>query len=198
MLILSIFGSPRKTGFSSAIHNEFLTAFEESGAEIINKDAYSLDLSPCIACGKCRDRGFCIYDDDMTEIYRLIRKADIITVSCPVYFSSFPSPLKAVMDRCQVIWEEVKRGEYPEKKRRGFFISTGGSEYSTMFTGLLLGIKHFFNILDVSFSEDDTILYQGTDRWDKISLDIIGNCRNIGVNYAKEYIKKYSPGADSG
>jgi len=186
LLTLSIYGSPGSEGFSSTLHNEFLKAFEEKGIKIVKVFPYRSDINPCIACGNCRDKPQCIYNDDMTEIYSLIREADFITISSPLYFSSFPSPLKALIDRCQLIWEERRRLHSVDRFKRGFFISTGGAEYNNMFAGVVMGIKHYFNSIGVTFSAENTVLLPGVDALGQISLDILNKIRHTGntfINY---------------
>ena len=146
-----------------------------------------MNIHPCTACSGCRDEFKCIYDDDMTEIYPLITETDFITISAPLYFSSFPSPLKAFIDRCQVLWELKERRGDNIKRGHGFLIAAGGSVYSNMFTGVLLTVKHFFNSISVNYSADDSILYSGTDSLDEISLEIKDKARYTG----EEFIKKY-------
>lgn len=185
MLTLSIYGSPRSEGFSSTLHNEFLKAFEEKGIKIVKIFPYKSDINPCIACGNCRDKPQCIYNDDMTEIYSLIREADFITISSPLYFSSFPSPLKGLMDRCQLIWEELRRTDSVKKRKQGFFISTGGADYNNMFAGVLMGIKHYFNSIGVTFSAENTVLLPGADDLGQISLEIINKTLYTGKAFIK-------------
>ena len=186
MRALSIFGSPKDDGFSSTIHENFLAPFDERGIEVEKVFPNKKKIGPCTACGYCRGISECIFSDDMTEIYSLIRDSDIITVSSPLYFSSFPSPLKALMDRCQLIWEERKRGGASDKTKKGFFICSGGDDYSSMFSGVIKGMKHYFNSMGVSFTEENTILYRNTDSIDQISLEFLNNVRYAGEAFLQK------------
>lgn len=47
------------------------------------------------------DRGLCVIEDDMQELYQLIDAADELIVVSPVYFAGPPSQLKALLDRLQ-------------------------------------------------------------------------------------------------
>ena len=122
MNLLAFTGSPRKESISSKLHNEFLNPFIASGfkADIIS--ASQSDIKPCIACGYCSFKLQCNFYDDMSDIYGLIKEADIISVSSPLYFSSFPAPLKMIIDRCQLLWEE-KKNNIPMKRKKGFFFA---------------------------------------------------------------------------
>lgn len=186
MRVLSIFGSPKDEGFSSALHKNFLIPFNERGVKVVKVFPYKIRISPCTACGYCRDISECVFSDDMTEIYSLIRDTDIMIVSSPLYFSSFPSQLKALMDRCQLIWEERKRGGALDKSKKGFFICTGGGDYTSMFSGVLKGMQHYFNSMGVSFTEENTILCRNTDSYDQISLEFLNKARYAGEGFLEK------------
>ena len=185
MRLLSIFGSPDPEGFSSTLHRELLKPLEKNDVTINNIYTYKASIGPCTACGHCRDRSECIFKDDMTAIYNLIRKADIITLSSPLYFSAFPSPLKALIDRCQLIWEERRRNSTTELSGKGFLICTAGSEYKNMFDGILTMTRHFFYSLGISFSGENSILYSNTDCDEEISLEFLNKARDIGEAFLK-------------
>ncbi len=184
MLLLSIFGSPRRNGFSSRLHEELIIPFKERGFFIERVYAYQTDVKPCTGCGWCSEHPGCCINDGMTDIYRLIRSADIISISSPLYFSSFPSPLKAIMDRCQLIWEEGRRNKPVLKTAKGLFICAAGDEYKCMFDGVSMGIKHFYNAINTSYSPEDAILYPLSDSSSEISLEFIEKARIIGERYS--------------
>jgi len=181
--LLAITGSPRKNSFSSKLHIEFLDPFRRKGFQVDIINAYEAGVTPCNACGKCADEPECIFDDKMTQIYDLIRDADIISMSSPLYFSSFPAPLKSVIDRCQLLWEESKRTGIKLKQKKGFFFCTAGSDYNDIFSGVLVGVKHFYNTINTTFDIDDTILLKNSDLNEEISADILKKCRMLGRKY---------------
>ncbi|HPJ41539.1 MAG TPA: flavodoxin family protein [Spirochaetota bacterium] len=184
MLLLSIFGSPRKNGFSSRLHEELIIPFKDRGFFIERVYAYDAEVRPCTGCGWCSEHRDCCIDDEMTGIYNLLRTADIISISTPLYFSSFPSPLKAIMDRCQLLWEEGRRGKGTLKPGKGLFICAAGDEYRGMFDGVSMGIRHFYNAVNTSYNPDDAILYPLSDSSSEISLEFIEKARTIGERYS--------------
>lgn len=176
MKLLAIHGSPRKSGFSSTLHGEFIKQLKAAGADVEELHVYDKIILPCTACGYCKNFFSCPVNDDMKTIYPLIREADVISVSAPLYFSSVPSQLKALIDRCQVFWEEKNHSTgktHPLKK--GALICTAGAEYNNMFSGVMLMMKHFFNTVNAGFTENNALLLPGLDSADpeKISLEII-------------------------
>lgn len=184
MLLLSIFGSPRKNGFSTGLHEEMIIPFKERGFFIERLYAYDTDVRPCTGCGWCAGHDCCPISDAMTEIYRLIREADVISISSPLYFSSFPSPLKAIIDRCQLLWEEGRREKIAVKTKKGLFICAAGDQYKGMFGGVSMGIKHFYNAINTAYEAEDAILYPLSDSTPEISLEFLQKAHIIGEKYS--------------
>ena len=71
-------------------------------------------IGNCSGWAICQQNGGkCVQDDDMNEIYDEMHKADVIVLACPVYFYTWPSLMKRMIDRTFAI------EDYMEKK---FFI----------------------------------------------------------------------------
>jgi len=119
---------------------------------------YEHSIKPCTGCGHCREKRECIFDDDMTQIYSQIENARLISISSPVYFSSLPAPLKALIDRCQLLWELYRREPDAGRKKTGIFISAAGSRYHNIFLPSVTIIRHFFNSTGIYYLENDFLL----------------------------------------
>jgi protein-tyrosine-phosphatase len=62
--------------------------------------------------------------------------------------------LKAVVDRCQLFWArkyKLKLTDPAKKTKRGFLLSVGASKGKSLFEGLQLTAKYFFDAIDASF-----------------------------------------------
>lgn len=176
--VFAIYGSPREKSFSTAIQRAFISPFEAEGLAVTELRICDEAFSSCTGCGKCAEED-CIFSDSVTKIYSDLMSCALLTVSAPVYFSGLPARLKALIDRCQYIWE---RREEPIAKK-GFFISAAGSAYKTVFDGSMLTIKHFFNTLKADFNEKDFILLTETDRLKEISVDMLLHAERLGEKY---------------
>ena len=163
MKVLALFASPRTGGFSSRLHEILVERLEQAVAEVTSLRVSDLSVSPCTACAHCRTHYSCIINDDMDMLYRLFRESDLISISSPVYFSSLPAGLKAIIERCQVFWEEKQRGEAALSGKWGSLISSGGGDYPGMFTSSVLTLRHFFNSTGVMYNEDRYIFLKNTD-----------------------------------
>ncbi len=98
--ILVLTGSARKDGNSNRMARAFAEAAEAKGHEVKVIDTAKLRLNFCHACETCYKTGKpCSFDDDFNTIAEDILAADALVFSCPVYWYSAPSQLKAVVDK---------------------------------------------------------------------------------------------------
>ena len=98
--ILIIKGSPRRHGNTSAMADAFAQGARESGNTITEIALMDKTIGDCLGCAVCQENGgSCIQKDDMTEIYQAMNKADVIVLACPVYFYTWTSLMKRMIDR---------------------------------------------------------------------------------------------------
>ena len=85
MKVLMINGSPRKNGNTATALHEMEKIFLSEGIDVELIHVGHLPVRSCIACGKCREMGKCVFDDivnldDMT-IQRVLRDVDQPTLA---------------------------------------------------------------------------------------------------------------------
>lgn len=98
--IVVITGSPRKGGNSFAMTDAFISAAEAEGHEVTRFDAAFARLGGCHACETCFSTGkACSFDDDFNKIAQYIEQADAVVFTTPLYWYSYPSQIKAVIDK---------------------------------------------------------------------------------------------------
>ena len=76
MFVLGLQGSPRKKGNTRFLLSAFMDEMAAQGAETQVLNVCDKNIKPCIGCGNCERKGFCVHkDDDMTnEIFGLLRR----------------------------------------------------------------------------------------------------------------------------
>jgi multimeric flavodoxin WrbA len=166
--VLAIFASPRNNGFSSSAHYKLLEHFTDVGAEITELHVNSLNLNPCIACGRCSSGLSCGFDDDMNSSIRLLTGSDVIIISSPVYFSSLPGKLKIFIDRCQPLWENRKNAD---KKKYALAILAAGSIYRDQFIPSHTVLRHLFKTIGCRFEPEMSIHISGTDNINPVFIE---------------------------
>ena len=68
MKVLMINGSPRPNGNTSLALREMETIFKAEGIETEIVQIGNKAIRGCIACGKCAEKGRCVFDDAVNEI----------------------------------------------------------------------------------------------------------------------------------
>lgn len=100
MNVLLVNGSPHPKGCTWTALNEAAKQLEKNGVETTLLQVGSKAVRGCIACGKCRETGHCIFTDDpVNEGIDLLRAADGLIVGSPVYYAGPNATLCAFLDR---------------------------------------------------------------------------------------------------
>jgi multimeric flavodoxin WrbA/protein-tyrosine-phosphatase len=155
MLILGLQGSPRKGGNSDTFMAAFMDRAARAGATVRTIQAARSGVVPCKGCGYCEKHGTCVIIDDpmSTEVFGLIRKADLIVAASPVYFYGVSAQLKVLIDRCQTLWSRkyIFRLQDPlAATRKGLLFSVAASQGRQLFDGVRLTANYFFDAINAS------------------------------------------------
>lgn len=97
--VLLLNGSPHADGCTATALNEMIGVFEKEGIETELVQVGSHDIRGCIGCGKCREKGKCVFDDLVNEVAEKFATADGLVVGSPVYYGSPNGTILAFMDR---------------------------------------------------------------------------------------------------
>lgn len=100
MKVLAINGSPRENGVCNAAIRVVASELEKQGVEV---EIFQLGTKPirgCIACGQCKVKGKCVFNDDcVNEVIEKVKDIDGIIFASPVYYSGIAGGMKSFMDR---------------------------------------------------------------------------------------------------
>ncbi len=97
-------GSHRKNGYTKKAL-DYILSQAPSDYEITVDWAIDKKVAYCKSCYYCeRHKGECVIKDDMTQIYRNFIENDQLLFISSIYFSSAPSALKTILDRCQMFY----------------------------------------------------------------------------------------------
>jgi multimeric flavodoxin WrbA len=188
--ILGIAGSPRRGGNTDLLLEELMKGAASQGAETKTITLRALEFETCRHCDGCLKTGQCVVKDDMQDVYRELEQADLIVVASPVQFLGVTAHLKAMIDRCQCLWVRKYVLKVPplgdERKRKGFFISVGGTKLKGMFEPSLAVVKTWFHILNVEYAGE--LLFKGIDEKGAIKKhpDALKQAYEAGQRLAQE------------
>ena len=99
MKVLLINGSPNSKGNTSIAIDEMVKTFEENGVETEVIQVGNKVIRGCIGCGKCFEKGSCVFDDIVNETALKFKDADGLVIATPVYYASANGTLVSFLDR---------------------------------------------------------------------------------------------------
>jgi multimeric flavodoxin WrbA len=99
--ILILTGSPRKGGNSDLLADAFIAGARQSGHTTVKYATAEKNIKGCKACKTCFSKEIaCSFPDDFNELAPLLEQADMIVFATALYWFSFPTQMKAAIDKC--------------------------------------------------------------------------------------------------
>lgn len=161
MKTLILTGSPRRRGHTAEM-TAYLAERLDGETEILSLDNRK-DIMPCRDCRYCFTHKGCCIQDPMQEIYQKLDTADRIVFAAPVYFYNIPGSMKAVLDRLQVYWAAIVRGDKAKASKKGGIILVGGApESPRQFAGAIQTLQYMLDDLGAECVE--TVTMGGSDK----------------------------------
>ncbi|MGC9194019.1 MAG: flavodoxin family protein [Syntrophobacteraceae bacterium] len=158
MLLLAIYGSPRKNGNTDLMTDSFIEgALSIPGVSLEKIYIRDLAISGCLGCGYCDKHGACVQKDDMQNVYPLLEKAERIVFASPIYFYSISGQAKLFVDRTQALFMKKQlgrsHGTYAPASvaRKGLFLCAGATRGKKLFDCPVLTARYFFDAIDVEY-----------------------------------------------
>ena len=184
--ILVFMASPHEEGRTARLLDTLLEPLEEAGAQIKVLYAYDEEITPCLACGYCKKHEAC-KKHDFDEIDHLLRKADAIIVASPVYNLSFPSPMKAIIDRTQRYFEARFalniRPPIAKPKIAAFLVTLGSGELEGP-SIMEKQLKMCFSVMNTELQH--TVVWSHTDAGDYAFQDAAKQAEHVALAIQEE------------
>ncbi len=99
MNVLLINGSPRADGCTFTALSEISKKLNENGIQTEILQVGNVPVQDCIACGKCKATGKCVFDDVVNVIIEKSKTADGFVFGTPVYYAHPTGRILSVLDR---------------------------------------------------------------------------------------------------
>jgi len=99
MKILLLNGSPHAKGNTALALEELSNTLVAQGIETETVQVGHLPVRGCIACGTCKTKGRCVFEDIVNQLALKFKHADGLVVATPVYYAAANATLVAVLDR---------------------------------------------------------------------------------------------------
>ena len=170
--VLGISGSPRLEGNTALLLQRTLSGAEGQRAETKFVILSQLSIAPCRHCDECGETGKCAVQDDMQWLSHELREADYVILASPIFFMGVTAQVKAMIDRCQALWVmkyvlKLPVALNPHSKRKGLFISVGGTRLPNLFQPAIATVKSWFTTLDIIYAGN--LLFSGIEKKDDIT-----------------------------
>ena len=99
MRVILVNGGPHKDGCVNRALEEIAKTLKE---EKIESEIFWLGLKPisgCIACGTCKEKGKCVFEDKVNEFVEKAKDADGFIFGSPVHYAGPTGAITSFMDR---------------------------------------------------------------------------------------------------
>ena len=133
--VLVLTGSPRRGGNSDLMAAAFSEGAREAGHDVTIYETAHKNIKGCRACDRCFSTGkACVFDDDdYNSLADMLAEADVIAFSVPLYWYTFPTQVKAALDRTYAFFFS----NTPLKSRQSVLMACAGEDNYTCFEGLV-------------------------------------------------------------
>ena len=99
MKVLLVNGSPHAQGCTYTALSEVAKELEQHGVETEIIQTGTKPIQDCIACGGCKGKGRCVFDDGVNEFLEKAEEADGFVFGTPVYYAHPSGRLLSFLDR---------------------------------------------------------------------------------------------------
>jgi multimeric flavodoxin WrbA len=192
MRVCGIVGSPKKNGNVDLLVSQVLKGASSRGAETSKLYLNDMRIKPCQSCGTNPHLEYCLFDDDMKEVYQALESCDAVVLGSPVYFDTVSAQTKLMIDRCNCLMPYVERPDGTagferriKKRKKGVFIAVAGTEQK--FGTVRATVKGFFNWTNIEPFE--TILYTHDDNevgGVKKDRKMMNQALDVGIRIAQQ------------
>lgn len=173
--VILISASPRKSGNSDLLCDEFSKGALEAGHQVEKVNIHDLKLNYCMACYGCRQTKKCVHHDGMNDLLEKLVQADVIVLATPVYFYSLDGQMKTFIDRCLPRYREIKNKDF-------YYIVTAADTSHANMQSTIDSLRGFLDCLPGA--KEKGIIY-GTGAYQKgeiLQLPVVKEAYQYGKN----------------
>ncbi len=176
--ILVLTGSPRRKGNSDLLADAFIDGAKIAGHKVVKFETAEKNIEGCKACNKCFTKGrACFFSDDFNELAPIVMNSDLLVICTPLYWFSYPSKLKAAIDK----FYSFLIGNVKLQVKESLLIVCGAAEDQKEFQGI---VKSYELIADyMKWINKGAITITGMhEKGDVLKTDWLKKIEEIGNN----------------
>ncbi|WP_027936880.1 flavodoxin family protein [Anaeroarcus burkinensis] len=174
--ILVLTGSPRKGGNSEKLADAFIAGAQEVGHTVMKYATADKTIKGCIDCKRCFKKGAaCSISDDFNELAPHLAAADMLVLATPLYWFSFPTQLKATLDKMY----SFLIAEKPLAIKECVLLVTGGDKEEKVFEGIVRSYQLMLEFM--GWQDRGVIVVPGMHDKDEIlKTDALERAKTLG------------------
>jgi hypothetical protein len=159
-VIAALLGSPLPEGNTAMLLERAIVGARDAGCDVRLINVPDLGFTACREFYFCRDHDQCMMEDDMNEMYTLIKEIDSLIIATPVMTMGVPGALKAFMDRFQVFFcaKYIRKDRLvvaeKRKYRKTLLLSISGLNLPHNFDGVRLSAESFCDVIDCKLADE--------------------------------------------
>jgi len=148
---LVIAAHPSTKSFNHAVVEAYTSALIERRHRVECRDLYAANFNPVLSARDLAAIGHGKASKDIREEQAAMRRADVVTLISPLWWSGFPAMLKGYLDRvfCEGFAYVINRGEYLPRlaSKKGVIVTTSGASKEELKSGgTLRAIRTIYDI----------------------------------------------------
>ncbi len=176
--ILVLTGSPRKGGNSDKLADAFISGARQAGHTTVKYVTAQKNIKGCIDCKTCFSKGTaCSFPDDFNELAPLVEQADMIVLSTPLYWFTFPAQMKLAIDK----FISFLIGGKTLKIKECALLVCGGDPDPSSYEGIVVSYKSIAS--HMKWRDAGTIVVPGVHMTDDIATtDALARAETLGKN----------------
>lgn len=168
--------SPNAEGKTKYLTDIFMS---QCPYETVIYNMYNENIAPCTGCNYCVKNKKCKMNDT-DKIIDDILTSDFVIFASPVYNYSFPSPMKAFLDRLQPLFFKEKT----TSNRKGFLLASCGKSGKFSIDFMEKQCKMAFSELNTEFFS--SFFFNETDKRNTLQQDEICKVKLLAKNFFKQ------------
>lgn len=102
--VLIVSSSLRKNSNSETLAHSVASGAKAAGHSVREISLKGKKIRFCIGCLSCQSTGKCVLRDDVDDMIGLVKDADVIVFSTPIYYYGVSGQLKTFLDRCNPLY----------------------------------------------------------------------------------------------
>lgn len=188
MHITTILGSARKKGNTATVLSCVEEELRSLGHDVEHIYLYNKLIRGCLGCDKCQEdqnKIACVQKDDAVNIMEKMISSEVVLFASPIYFWSFPSQVKALIDRGYSLvsnYQSPGHTSLLKGKRMGLLV-TGEDAYEQNAEDMF---KAFSRVVDYYIAKKFGELYVGGC---SVPDALPGEFRNEALELARSLVR---------